>query len=132
MAIEKPYATYEYYSQTYNGTALDEVAFARYARMASNLVDTVTFGRVLNLQEIPDAVRDAVCAVAENYSEHKAKTGQAIKSESNDGYSVTFATAKTEEAFQAEAAGVIRMYLAGTGLLFRGGAKCCPWGPHDD
>lgn len=120
MAIEKPYATFAYYTDEFKGTELDAASFPYFIRWASNLIDSMTFGRILKLPELPDVVRDAACAAAENYHAHRQQAKRGIKSESNDGYSVSYADTNTEAGANAEAESVVRMYLSRTGLLYRG------------
>jgi len=117
------YATYEYYTTEYNGTALTEQEFPKYAKRASAEIDHVTFGRLSTLpdDQIPDAVRDAMCDVAEQFHQYATTAeGGSIASESNDGYSVSYRDTGGTAAQQREIRATIRTYLAVTGLMYRG------------
>ena len=117
------YATYAYYTAEYGGSALAEEEFLRYAKRASAEIDHVTFGRLRALPEtqIPDAVRDAACAVAEQLCRFdKTAEGGSIASEQNDGYSVSYRDTGGTAAQQREVRATIRTYLGNTGLMYRG------------
>lgn len=131
--MEMPYADFTYYSGTYFGTAIPQAKFPYYAKQASMLINALTFGRTEAVASslLPDAVKDATCRAAELYAEYEARRSNAasstrnglVKSESNDGYSISYGDydasadkAATEEAIGAELA----TYLAHTGLMFRG------------
>lgn len=132
----KPYADYAYYTGTFNGKLIPEASFPQLARRASALADYLAFGRIEKHDEsdLPDAVKDAVCAAAEilKADDDKraallAKTqGGVLKSENIDGYSVSFGNSDTsaelanKSAAEQEAYDEIRKYLMNTGLLFRG------------
>lgn len=127
------YATYEYYATEYLGNELDNEEFLRYAKRASAEIDYVTFGRLKEKTEIPNEVKDAVCAVAEQMkASNTAATvsSSGVASESNDGYSVSYrevSSASLRNEYQSK----IRLYLANTGLLSRvaahveRGGACC-------
>lgn len=120
-AIKGPYVGYEYYKESFFGSKIPEKAFPKYEMQAEAFLQRITFGRVKRLPEIPDEVKKAICAMAEvNYQEDKKTPG--AKSETIDGYSVTFAdtggNAKAAEMYQAA-----KDYLSDTGLLFRGRSR---------
>lgn len=134
--MDMPYADFAYYTGTYLGTALSEQEFPACARKASILIDDLTFGRTgkLSASQIPDAVRDAACSAAEIYAEYLAKKNAAlkatksgtVKSESNDGFSVSYADYNAEQArisTESEMSEEITIYLAKTGLMFRGWSR---------
>lgn len=117
------YATYEYYTGEYFGTALTKQEFPKYAKQASAEIDHVTFGRLSTLpdDQIPDAVRKAMCNVADQIHQYtKTAEGGSISSETNDGYSVSYRDTGGIAAQQREIRATIRTYLAVTGLMFRG------------
>ena len=122
-AVREPYATYGYYTEQYKGTRLDGEEFAGAILWASALVDQMTFDRVRNLEEIPDCVKDASCSAAERYVKYWKLSGREIKSENNDGYSVSYADSGTAEQLEADCRNDVRMYLSGTGLLFKGRSR---------
>jgi len=134
--MDMPYADFAYYTGTYLGTALSEQEFPACARKASILIDDLTFGRTgkLSASQIPDAVRDAACSAAEIYADYLAKKNAAlkatksgtVKSESNDGFSVSYADYNAEQArisAESEMSEEITIYLANTGLMFRGWSR---------
>lgn len=107
------YADYAYYTGAYGGKAVSEADWPRLSRAASVYLLGLTDGRIP--EEIPEAVSDACCAVAEQMS--RTDRGGALVSSSNDGYSETYAAdGLTPAARYYEAAA---LYLRGTGLL------CC-------
>lgn len=116
------YATYDYYTNDYFGTALTEQEFPKYARRASAEMDHVTFGRLAELPEdqITDTVRDCMCDVAERMHHFETSTGSDIASENNDGYSVSYRDTGDTDTRRHEVHAAIRTYLAMTGLMYRG------------
>lgn len=116
------YATYEYYTNEYMGTALTEQEFQKYARRASAEMDHVTFGRLSELSgdAITDCVRDCMCDVAERMHHFSTSTGSNIASENNDGYSVSYRDTGDTDTQKHEIHATIRTYLAVTGLMYRG------------
>lgn len=124
MAIQKPYADYDWYKTNYFGSAIPEEAFPSFAMKAAYLVDGLTAGNLQPLDAAPDCVKDAVCAAAEKLYQFEQSPAKEIKSENNDGYSVTYADTSEEKA-RDDAKTEIRVYLSTSGLLFRGCRKRC-------
>ena len=146
------YADYEYYTTTYLGTAIQEPDFPRLALRASSFLDYYTQGRAAQNKDL-DAVKMACCAVAEQYqtidtaqaleqrslSAALSQDGGELKSQTVGSWSKTYQSGG-ESAAQAATfatsaksglAAAANMYLAGTGLLYRGrGCGCVP--PHCD
>lgn len=134
--MDKPYADYAYYTGSYFGTSIPEASWPEWSRKASMRVEYLTFGRTgkLSASVLPDAVFDAVCCAAEvmyEYDKRKqaraaATKNGAVKSESNDGYSISYGGTdigdemEATAACDAEADKVIGEYLAHTGLMFKG------------
>ena len=124
-AITSPYVDYKYYSDTYGGEKVPEDSFEACEKRAEAVLHQITFGRVKQLPEIPDLIKDAICAMVEvKYQEDKKQAG--LKSETIDGYSVTYESS----GGTAGASGTVRLmyeeakvYLANTGLLYRGWSK---------
>lgn len=125
-AVTKPYADFTWYSTEFGGSLLTASTFPRYARWATSLIDAVTYGNIKSDDQVLDCVKDATCAAAElayNYwiSSVNVKDGKAVSSETNDGYSISYSdTLLTAESLQEQCVAQIRIYLQGTGLLFRG------------
>lgn len=104
-------ATYKFYIETYGGE-MEEGAFDKVIVKASAFINYITAGRAGDT----DDVKLATCAVADVYNISKdiQQTGGIIASETNDGYSVSYATntdMNTEEAINARAAAAARIYL---------------------
>lgn len=133
------YADYEYYTGEYllgRGAELPWGEFLFWEKQARREIDIRTFDRIKTLDEVPEAVKDCVCAVAEIlYSADKisraaSESGAAgpLVSYSNDGESGTFATDTgsiyTESGKRAEISRLIRKYLGHTGLLYAGVTRC--------
>jgi hypothetical protein len=123
------YVNYEYYVDQYGGR-IPEEEFPSVERKAEAYIRKLTYIRG-NIFEIEDvAVKDAVCAVAEVYHscEKKNETGT-VKSENNDGYSVSYAVEQlegqtVEELIRKKAYEAVFTYLLPTGWLSRK-VRCC-------
>lgn len=136
------YADYGYYRESYLGTALGEEDFPRLARRASEFLDYYTQGRAAAAAQA-EPVKKACCALAEQFQvtdraeglavsaleQSQAQEGREVQREAVGAYSVTW-RGGGESAAKAQAAAtqaeerlgaVARRYLAGTGLLYRGG-----------
>ena len=145
------YADYAYYTTAYLGTTIGEADFPRLSLRASSYLDYYTQGRAGENPDL-DALKMACCAVAEQMQladiaqETAAKSLSAslssagpgeLQSQSVGSWSKTYRSggesaqqaltaAQTAKAALASAA---NQYLAGTGLLYRGGACKCPCSP---
>ena len=109
------YATYEFYTDEYGGTAVKDSDFTRLATKASRYIDKLTFGRTAALTSHPPEVSQAVCALCDYYVQvGENRTGKS--SESIGDYSVTYASRKTETA---EVRSLVEMYLPRE-LLYKG------------
>lgn len=86
------YADYEYYRDTYYGDVVEEADWPKTEREASAYIDRITYNRLHQGPEIPDAARMAVCAVADVVQRYAdaAAAPRGVKSENVDGYTVTF------------------------------------------
>ena len=146
-----PYADYAYYLDEYKGQTITEDEFDHCAKMASRIIDGMTFQRLhkMDAADVPDVVRDAVCVAVERIAayEHSrnrseaaadlvlenAVTSGGVRSETNDGYSVSHFSASEitgagsaagSKSTMAEATREIRnelrVLLAGTGLMYMG------------
>lgn len=143
------YADYQYYKNTYLGTAIQEADFPRLALRASSFLDYYTQGRAGQNQDV-NAVKMACCAVAEQYQsidlarqaalhalQNSANAGEAgeLQSQSVGSWSKTYRSGgesaqqatTAAQAAQASLASVAAQYLSSTGLLYRGrGCGCVP------
>lgn len=108
---------YSFYKETYRGATIPEVAFSMPSFKGEALINIITFGRIRNLILKPDdleAVQFAICAAAEVYHQDSSRQS-GVKTESNDGFSVSYDD-KTTDQRAAEAASV---FLGGTTLQSR-------------
>ena len=119
-AIRSPYVDYEYYTDTYHGSKITKEDFLGVEDMAESFLDQITFGRIRRLDSVPDCVKKAVCCAAEMIAANNSKLDSNVKSESNDGYSVSYADASSYRTLQGEMYRTAKMYLANTRLLNRG------------
>lgn len=140
------YADYAFYTTEYFGTSIQEPDFPRLAERASAFLDYYTQGRAENNADMRE-VKMACCAVAERQQvienaqavamagmeASMSSGGREVQTESvgswsrtyssNDGGGWSAAWAASED-MQAALAQAARMYLAHTGLLYRGGLLC--------
>lgn len=122
--VRRPYVDYKYYKGDYYGKQIaSETDFKRIEKVAEAFVDRVTFGRIARLQSIPDCVKDAICSAADTAALREEKNAYAVKSESNDGYSVSYGDVEKDPEFRAEMLSTVKAYLANTGLLYRGRSR---------
>jgi len=121
-AREDAYADYAYYTDEYGGTVLTEEKFGSAVIWSTALIDQMTFGRVRSLSEIPSCVSDAACSAAEKYATFRDAKARGFASESNDGYSVSYAGTGdgAMDSMMSSVRQEIKVYLANTGLLYRG------------
>lgn len=120
----KIYADFLYYIEQYCGNMIkDQQSFNKVAREASLFIDQHTLGRI---KEPVDEVRLATCAISEViYDECKQRTEDQIISETVGPHSVSYAKkVKNTEEYTREKMKLLRMYLANTGLLYRGITSC--------
>ncbi len=116
------YADYTYYSTEFLGTAIAEADFPALAFQASAVIDAITFNRAASDTDNTNAIKNAMCAVAEELKRQVASGNvDGIASESQGRYSVSFAKnsekMKTNQTRLEDAA---RVWLANTGLMFAG------------
>lgn len=118
------YADYEYYMSYWGGTAIPSPEeYIEYANKAQRYLDYVTQHRII---DITTQVKNALCyATEELYKviQAVANIPSGVKSESNDGVSVTYTdTSPNAQIKQRKQAmyNAIEQELSGTGLLYRG------------
>lgn len=141
------YADFEYYANTYLGTAIEYNDFSRLSLRASAFLDYYTQGRAAKNAEL-DSLKMCCCAIAEQYQyidTAKAMAQKSITSSlENNGelqsqtvgsWSKTYRSGgdsaqqalSSVQTAQAALATIAQQYLAGTGLLYRGrGCPCVP------
>lgn len=122
------YADYSYYIKSFGGK-MPENKYTEFERISEAYIRSITYINGDIFSKESDEVKMAVCAVADAYyvedqkKEHSHGCGQ-IKSENNDGYSVTYVTEQTdgqtsEELMKKKAYDAAYMYLLPTGWLSR-------------
>ena len=84
--------TYGYYADEYGGKTIPEQDFQKAERQAEAYIRHLTYvkGDIFSVEN--DMVKDAACAAAEVYYKYNAQQQSGtplVKSENNDGYSVT-------------------------------------------
>ena len=129
------YVDYAYYASEYGGETIPEKIFPGYERRAEAYIRKITYVRGDIFSAESDMVRDAVCAVADVYCSYDQKQA-VVKSENNDGYSVTYVTEQTdgqtaEEVLRKKAYAAASTYLLPTGSLSRK-VGCCSVGECND
>lgn len=119
------YVNYDFYKDTLGGL-IPEGKFAAVEAKAEAHISYLTYINGDIFAKESAAVKLAVCAAAEViYKNMTSNTaGAGVKSESNDGYSVTYVTEAqdgqtAEEALRKKVYEAIRLYLLPTGWLSR-------------
>ena len=123
------YVDYTYYTTTYGGSAISSAEFTAYANRASSYIDYITMDRAVSLMSLvspsPEEtatitkIKNAVCAVADQMKSYSMTGGGSISSESVGSHSVSYSTAD-RKVYAANTSSSVAMYLAHTGLMFRG------------
>lgn len=123
------YADYTFYADIYHGE-MEEADFERYALSASQYIRAMTYNRSDDCEG--DELKYAVCESSDVLYELDQKMGAGSsgekKSESTDGYSVSYVVEGKDGETVLELAGrkignIIRKWLLPTGLLYAG-ARC--------
>lgn len=97
--------------------------FSFYARQASQMIDQYTFGRLKDMEEVPESVQMCCCELAEAqyHTEQQKQDSGGKTSEKIGSYSVTFAGAQeAANAAVSEQRKIIRKWLGNTGLCYQG------------
>ncbi len=106
----------EYLERTFASEPVPEKEFGFYRDKAEKLIETLTFGRSRDseLEEVACAETELIQFFFENGG------ARGIVSESNDGYSVTYAAGGEPAA----ARDIVRQWLGDTGLMYAGVEDC--------
>ena len=120
---KSPYVDYQYYRDTFHGSAMTEAEFPNAEIEAEAFVNAVTFGRLRRLDKIPDCVKDAICSAADVMGEYSKGMESDISAESNDGYSVTYKAALKSEECEKSMKAKVKRHLSGTGLMYGGRSR---------
>lgn len=128
----KPYADYTFYVETYGGDLIPDEKYRMAALNATQYIKYVTLGR--SEKYVGEELKYATCAAAEAYAvaynlTSSNNTAGQIKSESTDGYSISYVTQTKdgetqEELFKRKAYSAIKHWLQETGLLDRRVGHC--------
>ncbi len=123
------YADYVFYVEAYGGENIPPLDWPRISRHADAYLDRLTYNRLRNGAVVTDAVRMAVCAVAEvmhRYEETQTANPAGIKSESVGGQSVTYEDAISSAArYDADLMGAADLWLPRTDPLRYAGVYGC-------
>jgi hypothetical protein len=122
----KVYADDGFYKDTYllGRKPVISTGFSFYARSASKIMNSLTFGRIDKLSELTEDIQMCCCEIAErcytNEKEHKAAGGKT--SEKIGTYSATFSEKVLTDIdiSTADAYRIMNKWLSETGLLYRG------------
>lgn len=118
-----PCVSFEFYQEVYHGSIADDKNFDNAELESEAFIDMITFGRIRRMEEIPDCVKFAICSVTDAMVKFSESRKNNVASESNDGYSVTYASGVTDADCNREMQSRARRWLANTGLLYRGWSK---------
>lgn len=92
----EPYATPEYYTDTYGGTLILENDIARALQIASRHIDSLTYNRIVGrgfsslTQFQRDIIKDVVCQQADFETENADEINSILSSYSINGVSAQF------------------------------------------
>lgn len=87
------YADFAYYTSAYCGALLTKETFPAAERQAAAYIDCLTFGRLQRGAAVDDAVKKAVCAVAEvvdRYTRARAERPAGLSAANTDGESESY------------------------------------------
>lgn len=92
----EPYATPEYYTDTYGGTLILENDIERALQIASRHIDSLTYNRIVGrgfsslTQFLRDIIQDVVCQQADFETENADEINSILSSYSINGVSAQF------------------------------------------
>ena len=120
------YADYDFYRTEYlmSRTArIPSEDFDYYAQKASGIIRQYTADNIGS--EIPGEVGMCCCELAERLFQHDSADKNGVTAEKVGDVSVSYETAEScRRAFQESVRGIVRSWLAASGLLYRGGRLC--------
>lgn len=122
------YVDYEYYTNTYHGSAIGADAFPRLSERASRYIDTATLNRAKSASgDRLKAVQNAACALAEIMQDEERmnqaaySTDRPVASETVGGWSRTFGAKSVSgtdvNLIDSRKQETLLIYLGNTGLL---------------
>ena len=108
--------TFEYYKDTYHGSKIcSRDDFLQFSRKASSYLTQFILSK--DTMGFETEVSDCICALSDEFFK-MSETGN-ISSVNNDGLSVSFNN-QDKTGFSQNLEEIVNMYLASTGLLYRG------------
>lgn len=120
------YANFDHYKNQYFGTVIPEEAFNQAVLKASRHIDYYVYGRISeeNVGDFP-TLPDCACEMAEIIYKTTLKDGKEKRSETTDGYSVTYVTEgrdgeSADNVLRRKLYAIAETYLLNTGLLYLG------------
>lgn len=117
---------YGYYISEFGGEEIPEEKFKRISKLANTYLERFTHNRIKDDAEDKEKVRDCICEMCETiYITLYKNEGAEKKSESTDGYSVSYVTEQQDGEdknvmLQKKLYRIAQNYLANTGLLYLG------------
>ena len=119
------YADYIHYSTVYIGNAIAEADFPRLALRASAQIDRLTYNRAATDTNNTTAIKNAMCAVAEEIQRQEQNDNvDGITSESQGQYSVSYGSnSNRARSNQTKIVDAAKLWLETTGLMFAGFAS---------
>lgn len=116
---------YAYYIDIYKGDQIPEKQWNSYSRNAAAYLDVLTLGRAVSSlpNDLLDLCKMAICAMSEVYAGQGETDGE-LASVTNGSYTETYS--QTGKTLKEKAKDAAYLYLANTGLCYRGvDAPCC-------
>lgn len=119
------YADFTYYSTEFLGNAIAEADFPRLALRASAQIDRLTYNRAATDTDNTTAIKNAMCAVAEEIQrQEQSDNVDGVTSESQGQYSVSYGTnSNRARSNQTKIVDAAKLWLETTGLMFAGFAS---------
>jgi hypothetical protein len=113
------------YSTVYLGNAIAEADFPRLALRASAQIDRLTYNRAATDTNNTTAIKNAMCAVAEEIQRQELSDNvDGITSESQGQYSVSYGSnSNRARSNQTKIVDAAKLWLETTGLMFAGFAS---------
>ncbi len=108
----------QYYHENFIDAGMNKIPaeqFPQYCFKAFCVLDAITFSRINDVADL-DTVKQCVCEVSEVIYQYDTRIG--IKSENNDGYSVTYD--ESDFGREKEIKRIAEIYLGSMGLLYSG------------
>lgn len=121
------YADFDFYENTYGGTAIASADFTKLITRASLVIDQITYNRAATVvEENTDTdtiqkIQLAACAIADEIQRQENESAAVIASERVGEHSVSYVVteAMKQTALEQQSAKA-KLYLASTGLMFKG------------